>query len=133
MITLNFEVGKAYQTRDGRKAVCLTTTLYDNRIGLQVGEILYSVTINGMFFNDKSETQNDIISEWIDKPVIDWATMPAWAKFVAMDESVKWFWYIRKPRMGDVWCVIDGDFGKIPHGYAPKWEGDWKDSLIERP
>jgi hypothetical protein len=133
MSNLNFEVGKAYQTRDGRKAVCLTTTLYDNRIGLQVGEILYSVTINGMFFNDKSETQNDIISEWIEKPVIDWSSMPAWAKFVAMDSGGVWLWYTHKPSLKHVWCVIDGYFGKIPSEYAQKWDGDWRNSLIERP
>jgi hypothetical protein len=127
MSTLNFEVGKAYRTRDGRKAVCLTTTLYDNRIGLQVGEILYSVTINGMFFTDKSETQNDIISEWIDKPIVDWSLMPAWAKFVAMDDSGNWAWYTSEPNKG----LYMG--GKIPTEYCPKWDGDWRQSLTERP
>ena len=128
MSTLKFEVGKAYQTRDGRKAVCLTTTLYDSRVGFQVGEILYSVTINGMFFNDKSETQNDIISEWIDKPVIDWSAMPAWAKFVAMNDNEEWYWYTSAPNKC---CPYIS--GRIPSEYAPKWEGDWRNSLIERP
>jgi hypothetical protein len=134
MNNLNFEVGKAYQTRDGRKAVCLTTTLYDKRIGLQVGEILYSVTINGMFFNDKSETQNDIISEWIDNPVIDWDSMPAWAKFVAMDSGGGWWWYEKEPIIGEItWRTESEYYDEIPTEYAPKWEGDWKNSLIERP
>jgi len=124
MSTLKFEVGKAYQTRDCRKAVCLTTTLDGKfRIGMQVDGRLIEITGDGVY----------ILSEWIDKPVIDWSAMPAWAKFVAMDSGGKWFWYTHKPSLEHVWCVIDGDYGKIPYEYAPKWEGDWKQSLIERP
>jgi len=24
-------------------------------------------------------------------------------------------------------------YARIPEGYEPKWEGDWKDSLVKRP
>jgi hypothetical protein len=134
MSTLNFEVGKAYRTRDGRKAVCLTTTLsYDYPIGLQLYSEFIETTKKGRFYDD-SETQNDIISEWIDKPVIDWATMPAWAKFVAMDSCRYWWWYNNKVTINnDYWEQKSGCCGRIPAEYAPKWDGDWKQSLIERP
>jgi hypothetical protein len=133
MSTLKFEVGKAYMTRDGRKAVCLTTTLREGKIAFQInGEVFISQT-NGMYYADESKSLIDIIGEWIDKPIVDWSLMPAWAKFVAMDNNGAWCWYTYKPSLKHVWCVIDGFFGKIPSEYAPKWEGDWKNSLIERP
>jgi len=135
MSTLNFEVGKAYRTRDGRKAVCLTTTLEnDYPLGLQIDGFLYRATVDGYDYISKSETQNDIISEWIDKPVIDWSTMPAWAKFVAMDRSGVWFWYEKEPIIGESTWRPETDYhGEIPSEYAPKWDGDWRNSLIERP
>jgi hypothetical protein len=136
MNNLNFEVGKAYQTRDGRKAVCLTTTAteYDGQpIVLQIEGRLIYVTILGRYHNLLEVDNYDIIGEWIDKPVIDWSLMPAWAKFVTMDKSGKWWWYTHKPSLEHAWCIIEGFVGKIPSEYAPKWEGDWEDSLIERP
>jgi hypothetical protein len=124
MNNLKLEVGKAYRTFDGRKAVCLTTTLAGKfRIGLQVAGRLIEITGDGDY----------IASEWIDKPIVDWSLMPAWAKFVAMDKSGKWWWYTHKPSLEHVWCIIDGFGGVIPSEYAPKWEGDWKESLTERP
>jgi hypothetical protein len=128
MSTLKFEVGKAYQTRDGRKAVCLTTTLGEmHPIGLQVGKNFIETTKKGHFYGDTLKSQNDIISEWIDKPDIDWSLMPAWAKFVAMDKEGNWDWYTSAPNTGLYMA------GKIPAEYAPKWEGEWRKSLIERP
>jgi hypothetical protein len=139
MSTLIFEVGKAYQTRDGRKAVCLTTTLDGKfRIGFQLDGALIALQMNGRYFDDKSESPKDIVCEWVDKPVIDWASMPAWAKFVAMDRGGVWRWYKNKPELflfrdnhffGNN-CVVNG---VIPKEYAPKWGGDWRNSLIERP
>jgi hypothetical protein len=135
MSTLNFEVGKAYQTRDGRKAVCLTTTLENAYpLAFQVDGSLYKATIDGCDYVTKSESPKDIVGEWIDKPVIDWSLMPAWAKFVAMDNSGCWYWYINKIRIkNNYWEQESGFCGKIPTEYAPKWEGDWQKSLIERP
>jgi hypothetical protein len=128
MSTLKFEVGKAYRTCDGRKAVCLTTTLAGKfRIGLQVGGRLIEITGDGDY----------IVSEWIDKPVIDWATMPVWAKFVAMDKGGKWYLHTSKPLIDEdfyYWnAKLDGIANLIPIQYYPKWEGDWRNSLIERP
>jgi len=125
MNNLNFEVGKAYRTFDGRKAVCLTTTLDGKfRIGLQVDGRLIEITGDG----------NYIASEWIDKPVIDWSAMPAWAKFVAMDNGGDWWWYKKEPVIGEnTWTSESEDYDEIPKDYVPKWDGDWRNSLIERP
>jgi hypothetical protein len=135
MSTLIFEVGKAYQTRDGRKAVCLTTTLDGKfRIGFQMDGTLIVLQTNGMYYTDKSETPNDIISEWIDKPIVDWSLMPAWAKFVAMDKGGKWYWYTGKPnRQENQWYLNYNQSTRIPTEYCPKWDGDWRQSLTERP
>jgi hypothetical protein len=135
MNNLNFEVGKAYQTRDGRKAVCLTTTLDGKfRIGFQLDGALIALQMNGMYFDDKSQSPNDIIGEWIDKPVIDWTLMPAWAKFVAMNRGGEWWWYEKEPVIGEnIWRSESEYYGKIPTEYCPKWDGDWRNSLIERP
>jgi hypothetical protein len=135
MSTLKFEVGKAYQTRDGRKAVCLTTTLDGKfRIGFQMDGALIVLQMNGMYYTDKSETPKDIIGEWIDKPVIDWASMPAWAKFVAMGRGGGWWWYEKEPVIGEnIWRSESEYYDEIPAEYAPKWDGDWRNSLIERP
>jgi hypothetical protein len=95
-------------------------------------EVFISQT-NGMYYADESKSLIDIISEWIDKPIVDWSLMPAWAKFVAMDKKGKWWWYTHKPSLEHAWCIIEGFVGKIPSEYTPKWEGDWRNSLIERP
>jgi hypothetical protein len=136
MNNLKFEVGKAYRTRDGRKAVCLTTTLSDDDypIGIQIDGSLYRATSDGYDYMTKSQSPKDIISEWVDKPVIDWATMPAWAKFVAMDDTGGWWWYGKKPFIGEInWRSESQYYDEIPKEYAPKWGGDWRNSLIERP
>jgi hypothetical protein len=128
MSTLKLEVGKTYRTFDGRKAVCLTTTLDGKfRIGLQVGGRLIEITGDG----------NYIASEWIDKPIIDWSLMPAWAKFVVMEKNGKWYIHTSEPLIDEefyYWrAKSDSICSLIPTEYCPKWEGDWKKSLIERP
>lgn len=75
-----------------------------------------------------------------EKPIVDWSVIPPWLKYVAMDEDGGWCAYISKPRNGEhtinKW-LHEGYEHKsyiyIPKEYAPKFDGDWKDSLIERP
>jgi hypothetical protein len=133
MKELNFEVGKVYQTRDGRKAVCLTTTLgVGFPIGMQVDSSIYTYIKNGK--NGIEESNIDIVGEWNNKPVIDWDSMPAWANFVAMDSSGGWWWYEKEPSMGRImWTNEFLYYDEIPKKYAPEWDGDWRNSLIERP
>jgi hypothetical protein len=135
MSTLKFEVGKTYQTRDGRKAVCLTTTLEnDYPLGLQIDGSIYRATVDGYDYVTKSESPKDIIGEWVDKPIVDWDAMPTWAKFVAMGRGGGWWWYEKEPVIGEnIWRSESEYYDEIPAEYAPKWDGDWEESLIERP
>lgn len=75
------------------------------------------------------------MSERIDKPdkaIFD--ILPPWINYVALDADGAWFGYHNEPFLQEgadmMWC---GDVPMlIPLEYIPKWEGDWKDSLIGR-
>jgi hypothetical protein len=132
---MKIEVGKFYRTRDGRKARIYAV---DGREGSnihgavlnEIGWITSTWAITGQWI--AAESDRDLISEWIDKPEVDWSVMPKWAEWVAMDEDGKWIWFLGEPRKGAAnWCCY-GVYGEIPHTYAPKWDGDWKDSLVRR-
>ena len=127
---MQIEAGKFYRTRDGRKA----------RIYAVDGEIHGAILSCGKWGEDGSfsplfEHSADLISEWIDKPEGNWPAMPAWANWQAMDKDGEWWWYadekpeIRRDR-GE-WYGPHSD--RIPFAYAPKWKGNWRASLIERP
>lgn len=70
------------------------------------------------------------------RPVVDWSVMPAWAKWVAMDEDGNWHYFEKKPEIGGYniggkeWV---GDYHNFPREYWPKYSGDWRNSLVERP
>ena len=32
-------------------------------------------------------------------PVVDWAAMPAWARWVAQNADGSWWWFVKKPEM----------------------------------
>ena len=75
----------------------------------------------------------------IDKPVVDWSKMPAWANYVTIDQEGDLWWWRNRPciELGR-WAMNTmepdgGNFGVIPRKYVPSWTGDWKDSLVERP
>jgi hypothetical protein len=64
---------------------------------------------------------------------VEWAAMPAWFDYVAQDSGGIWYAYAVRPALQDsCWfsgsCYID-----IPEAYAPKFSGDWKESLCVRP
>jgi len=70
------------------------------------------------------------------KPVVEWAALPAWAKWVAQDSDGRWFYFASPvaPWMTEIeWVDPRQVYARIPEGYEPKWEGDWKDSLVKRP
>lgn len=68
----------------------------------------------------------------VGKPAVDWSAMPRWAKWVAMDESGKWYFFFETPsKKTTVWLAASCGF--IPPEYYPTFTGNWKDSLIERP
>ncbi len=77
----------------------------------------------------------DLISEWVDRPVVDWSKLAAWHRWVAVDEMGEWFSFGQKPTLGLAhWMIASGcDYCPIPPQYSPTFSGDWKDSLVERP
>lgn len=84
----------------------------------------------------------DLIGPWIDKPVVNWPAMPVWAKAAAMNRKKQWFYFYERPTLRldttdpsgkDGFWWTSNFYGEIPPEYAPTWEGDWKDSLVERP
>jgi len=136
---MKIEVGKYYRTRDGRKARIYAV---DGREGSNIhGAVLNEIgwetstwAITGQWVSGK--TSRDLISEWTDRPEVDWSAMPRWAEWVAMDKDGEWTFFSAKPSM-DIGCWwSDGDvtyLAEIPPSYAPKWDGDWRDSLVRRP
>jgi len=143
---MTIELNKTYRTRSGQKCriICVdrNTGEYPYSqcpiVGLVQcpnGELIH------LYFKDGASAwppnpdyaSSDLISEWIDRPTIDWNTLPWWHKYVAMQKDGRWYSYADSPHIsGDVWHVAQGGWLYLPPEYAPKWEGDWKESLITR-
>lgn len=70
----------------------------------------------------------------VTEPKVNWSAMPAWAKWVAMDEDGDWFWFSEMPNTDEgQWQHQSGCCGIIPAQGVPNFTGGWKDSLVERP
>lgn len=139
---LKIEVGKFYKTRDGRK-----TRIYalDGKKEYPVhasilnkdGWTTVNLTLIGRLYIE-GECNSDIVSEWVEPIEFDFSILPAWCdKCIAMDESGVWYCYQEIPfRENDVW-FLNTDLSalayEIPEKYAPKWKGNWKDSLKLNP
>lgn len=131
--------GKHYRARDGKKVRIYATDgrgpirchgAYLTPYGWQL-----TTWTGGGEYSPGSETVNDIISEWIDRPEGGWEHLPPWIKWRAMDEDGRWFGCEEKPaRLSSKW---EPDFRKsfilIPPDYCPTYTGPWTDSLDERP
>lgn len=84
----------------------------------------------------------DIISAWTDTPDCSklWPLLPPWIKWIAQDEDGDWRGHMYKPDLMSSWwdaSATNDDGWKwyitIPKEYHPIFEGDWKNSLVERP
>jgi hypothetical protein len=59
----------------------------------------------------------------------NWKDAPSWAKYVAQDGSGAWYWYKKKPSMGNYgWLDITGDFMKCKPS-----NDNWKQTVEKRP
>jgi hypothetical protein len=67
------------------------------------------------------------------KPVVDWPSMPAWVNAVARDADGRWHGHVCKPDIGFYGWSRGSAIVLIPKSHAPKFSGDWMDSLVERP
>jgi len=137
----NIQVGKFYLARDGSNI----------RIYALDGVFPFSIhgayeTIGGKwnstnwlgdggYFLDNDNSDLDIVSEWVDKPIFDWTIQSPWFKYAAMDADGRWFLYSDKPTCENTeWLRVSlTKITRIPPAYVPTFNGDWKGSLIQRP
>ncbi len=64
--------------------------------------------------------------------MIDWSKAPEWANYAAMDgKDGKWWWTADRPEHLNN-CWDKGVCASMDKPY-PAYDGDWKDSLQERP
>ncbi len=91
--------------------------------------------------NKYNKTHNDVDATYFRRrilPLVSWADMPRWAKFVSMDSNGDWFWWDTKPSVKNLSWQHDKmhEFSSyqmmIPPEFQPSFSGSWKDSLVER-
>ncbi len=133
------ELGKYYRTRGGHKGrvICVDRKGGQSPVVALVLkeaklEFLVQLSADGSYLGPGQPHSDDLISEWIDKPEWDWSKAADWHVAIAMDADRRWFPFREVPSKVEIaWC---GSHDRsIPPEYAPKWTGDWKDSLIVRP
>ena len=139
MNTITPKKGKEYTLRNGMRYRCYATeaggeyTVHGAYLESGIWRIC-NHTSEGRFSPQLNDTAFDIISEWIDKPVVDWPKMPAWSVAVSSDEGGPWYWYDARPsEQADYWKNEGAMSGIIPDKFAPTFTGSWRDSLVERP
>jgi len=133
MKNLKFEVGKYYRTRNGDKVICLTNTLRGPyKIMFQLNEDTFTTTITGENWAGCSNKPKDIISEWVEKVIVDWSAMPAWAEFAAMNADGTWYWYTNEPKFENGFWNANFKKGNIPVKYAPEFKGKAEYSLTKK-
>jgi hypothetical protein len=132
---MKIEKGKFYKSRDGQKWEVLTTERNgkSNIIAMNEDGDLLVVYQNGTYFNDKSESDLDLIAEWTEPVEIPWSDYPTWCKWVAMDKDGRWFGYKSKPVKRESTWLCDVVIS-IPLEFYPRnFTGHWTESLFERP
>jgi hypothetical protein len=138
---LCLEPGMLYRTRDGHQVRVYAigaggsfpvhgAILLDNgkwRHNSFTSEGFYSSTTN----------PNDIVERWGPKLCIDWQVLPAWANYVAQDETGSWFWFTGHPKAGQrAWDAPNSARGCVPQNYSGGWNVDgipWRETLSRRP
>jgi hypothetical protein len=144
------EVGKYYKTRIGNKVrvICVDRP-NELRPVIAIngeGEIITYGPEGRRTIDPLLSSDSDIVSEWTEKPIVDWSILPRWANLVMMDEHGKWHWARKNKNVVCCDCTIldkyghffrgrdgIGECGNIPDEYAPKFSGRWQDSAVERP
>lgn len=137
---MNIETGKYYVTRDGRKVRIYATDgapdypIHGSALSKDGQWYHLCWSKNGLYLPPKTDFAADIVGPWAEKPVIDVPSMPAWTSWAAMDSDGVWHAYRVEPEAESaVWAVSEGyiNYTRIPPSHAPKWEGDWKESLVK--
>lgn len=133
---MKIEPNKFYRTRCDKKFFVVSVSKPGDQpvVAWDREGYVYFCNSDGTFLTSRDESDFDIIAPWIDKPVVDWGKMPAWAKWVACSDLGNWSWFSAKPSMENGFVNLGSGYsGSIPPEYAPAWTGDWRESLVERP
>lgn len=135
---MTIEPNKFYRIRSGKKARIYAIDGAGERPVHGAYEDLCGWYVNnwsehGVFANGM-ESDLDLIADWVDAPEVDWPAMPIWVSHLAKDSNGAWFGYDTKPsRENRSWSTPEYKGYRIDPSYFPKFSGDWKDSLVERP
>lgn len=84
------------------------------------------------------ESELNLIAEWLE-PQVDWSALPKWARWVARDDNGDVYWYSEEPEIDDSmfrWMEkneVQYGFSIVPDEYVLHREGDWRESLEQRP
>lgn len=141
---MKLEKGKFYRLRNGDKFEVYST---DNPGYYPVhGRVLnpsdsrfQTKTSDGKHYNQEYLDSRDIISEWVDNPLVDWSLYPSWAKFRAHSADGAAYVFSNRPQLDSnsgYWIPTDDIYSVcrqcLPE-HTPALTCDWKDSLVERP
>lgn len=142
---LKIEAGKEYRRRDGKKWRCYATD------GAPPWSCHGAVFIDGQWIGSDMSPDpqmsavrgGDLIGPWTEPITMDWAALPRWIRetdgWIASDCNGDWngFSGPTKPRQWPrqkTWERCNGQYAVfIPPAYAPKWTGDWRESLTKVP
>ncbi len=139
---MHIELGKYYRTRAGYKVRIYAT---DGGVAKPIHGAAQSPegswlpcawTSEGRYMCEGSLHSGDLIEEWVEKPAINWAHIPPWFNFVAMDKDGRWNAFSEMPYVSSdrlEWLAKSGRVLSIPPAYQPQFTSDWTESLVERP
>ncbi len=98
---------------------------------LGVGGNLYRVSKDGIAYNDGDLA--NLVSPWVDAPVVDWGAERDWVKAIVRNGSGDWFRLDQVPKASEFgWAGYCLDQRMHP-SERPAFTGRWEDSLCVRP
>jgi hypothetical protein len=144
----NKDIGtKLYNKKDNSEHIFMSRHKDNNDNTYRVLTIINDIeSVCYWYIDDPSNVIDGIDNNFTlekpkEKPIVDWSVIPEWFNWIAMDEDGRWFAYHIIPEIAVMYKVGEGYwknfdgfwFTESPPEYAPKFNGDWKDSLVERP
>lgn len=142
-MSLTIEAGKFYKTKSGIKATILGR-IPGKDIAVGYVTTLCDGVISGSWKvfegeNRENDSLLDLVSPWVDPPVVDWRNIAPGILAVALSQEYILMGYLRADlvQLGGNWKHFGKDLP--PHIAAPlprhlmAFSGDWRDSLVIRP
>lgn len=133
---MKIEIGKFYKTDKGRKArvICTDSKLSVFNVICLVETSVGTETIKHVDQSGIGGLGESLVSEWIDKPQYFREDLPSWAnKAIAMNDNGQWVCFSEIPtaqRAFGIFLIGFWHSAAIPNSHAPKWDGDWINSLL---